>query len=397
MPGGKAAEPEDTATTAHVYIPGCTLLEEWISREDEAELLLEVDRGAWEEKNNVQRRVQHYGHVFSYNTLMLDHLKCAPALPPACARVALRLEALTCAGESLQQLTVNEYLPGQGIAAHIDTPHCLGPTIFFLTLSSGVTISLARRLSDSAVKKLLFLPPRSLLRLTGDARYEFSHGIAPRFTDKVDGVVLQRGRRVSLTFRQPLLLGSFPAATLVPLMGPEALEAQAGLSVSDEEQTSTHVSAFLASLPVGSLVLAVGSRSVCDGKSRVRVVSVCACSVDWARLPWRSASLDAALCVNVFNMLSSKVRRVEAVREAVRCVRTGGRLLLHASSMPSAHAFRHGELYDLCSYVPGTRLVACHGEENGSDWFVELERVCVPDLLPGPAGLALPAFERRRP
>ena len=41
----------------------------------------------------------------------------------------------------LGQLTVNEYEPGQGIAAHIDTFNCLGPEIFVLSLGGGVTIT----------------------------------------------------------------------------------------------------------------------------------------------------------------------------------------------------------------------------------------------------------------
>jgi alkylated DNA repair dioxygenase AlkB len=60
--------------------------------------------------------------------------------------------------------------------------------------------------TDSAtavpLKKLLHLPARSLLVLSGDARYGWQHGIAPRRSDRIDGQLVQRGRRVSLTFRQ---------------------------------------------------------------------------------------------------------------------------------------------------------------------------------------------------
>jgi hypothetical protein len=53
-------------------------------------------------------------------------------------------------------------------------------------------------------RKMVYLPPRSLLVLRGDARYTWSHGIASRHRDKVDQQLLPRGRRVSLTFRQVL-------------------------------------------------------------------------------------------------------------------------------------------------------------------------------------------------
>jgi hypothetical protein len=54
------------------------------------------------------------------------------------------------------------------------------------------------------LRKMVYLPPRSLLVLRGDARYMWSHGIASRHRDKVDQQLLPRGRRVSLTFRQVL-------------------------------------------------------------------------------------------------------------------------------------------------------------------------------------------------
>jgi alkylated DNA repair protein alkB family protein 8 len=52
------------------------------------------------------------------------------------------------------------------------------------------------------LKKHVFLPPRSLIILAGPARYEWTHAISSRTSDKVNGVVVDRLRRVSLTFRQ---------------------------------------------------------------------------------------------------------------------------------------------------------------------------------------------------
>lgn len=46
------------------------------------------------------------------------------------------------------------------------------------------------------------LPARSLLLLRGEARYAWSHGIAARKSDVVDGRLVLRRRRLSVTFRQ---------------------------------------------------------------------------------------------------------------------------------------------------------------------------------------------------
>jgi alkylated DNA repair dioxygenase AlkB len=45
------------------------------------------------------------------------------------------------------------------------------------------------------------LEPRSLLILSSEARYEWTHEIPARKSDEVNGVKQPRARRISLTFR----------------------------------------------------------------------------------------------------------------------------------------------------------------------------------------------------
>lgn len=45
----------------------------------------------------------------------------------------------------INQLTINEYLPGQGINSHTDTETCLGPEIFILNLESDIVMTLTRK------------------------------------------------------------------------------------------------------------------------------------------------------------------------------------------------------------------------------------------------------------
>lgn len=114
--------------------------------------------------------LQHYGFPFNYRTLMLDYTKVTPPLSVDCHRLTQRMLSLVlddgegqssceidreastvedvCPGDrmnvlrpadesrnkkretgrshlrpssALTQLTVNEYLPGQGIAQHVGT------------------------------------------------------------------------------------------------------------------------------------------------------------------------------------------------------------------------------------------------------------------------------------
>jgi alkylated DNA repair dioxygenase AlkB len=50
-------------------------------------------------------------------------------------------------------------------------------------------------------KKRLLLEPRSLLIMTGEARYKWTHGIPKADTDEWNGKLIPRSRRVSLTYR----------------------------------------------------------------------------------------------------------------------------------------------------------------------------------------------------
>jgi len=100
----------------------------------------------------------------------------------------------------IDQVTVNEYTPGVGIAPHIDTHSAFGGGAILSLSLAGATVMELRRRGDH---RPLLLPRRSLLVLGGEARYAWSHYIAARKTDVIGGVVVPRpDRRVSLTLRQ---------------------------------------------------------------------------------------------------------------------------------------------------------------------------------------------------
>jgi 2OG-Fe(II) oxygenase superfamily len=96
----------------------------------------------------------------------------------------------------------------------IDTPSSIGPDICVVNLGSPTVMTLSRisgidsgdDIQDESfrigTKKHLFLPRRSALILSGEARYCWSHSIAQRKSDKVNGTLIQRSTRISLTFRQ---------------------------------------------------------------------------------------------------------------------------------------------------------------------------------------------------
>ncbi len=184
----------DSACSA---VSGLSLLPDFITETEERELLSVIDQRPW--LADLQRRVQHYGYRYDYTARQVTADLYLGALPDWLQLLTTRLHFEGLFATPPDQVIVNEYHPGQGIAAHVDCIPCFGGTIASLSFGSGCLMDFTH--SKTAQKTSLFLPSRSLLLLQGDARYHWQHGIAKRKSDVVDGVKMQRGRRVSLTFR----------------------------------------------------------------------------------------------------------------------------------------------------------------------------------------------------
>jgi alkylated DNA repair dioxygenase AlkB len=180
-------------------IPGLKLVADFVSLEQERSLLASIDAQPW--RGDLERRVQHYGWVYDYKRRAVDDSMYLGPLPSFAADLIARLHDEGFMPKLPDQLIVNEYTPGQGIAKHVDCKPCFGPVVVSLSLGSATTMVLQR----GADKLELRLPVRSLLVLAEDARYLWSHMIPARQSDMVDGVRRTRARRVSLTFRTVLV------------------------------------------------------------------------------------------------------------------------------------------------------------------------------------------------
>lgn len=148
-----------------------------------------VDAQPW--SNELKRRVQHYGFRYNYRDRSRGEL-LGPVPPPLAAlgqRLQRQFHTLP-----LEQVIVNEYVPGQGIGAHVDQPDLFGPVVLSASLGSPCVMHFTRAGQDTYVQPLA---PRSVVVLREAARYEWQHAIPARRED--EGVL--RTRRVSLTFR----------------------------------------------------------------------------------------------------------------------------------------------------------------------------------------------------
>ena len=176
-------------------IPGLSIIENFITKEEEKELLNCIDKESW--SNALKRRTQHYGYKYDYTTRSLPQ-KLDDLSKPWMKPVLTKLVETKIFPVCPEQIIVNEYTPGQGISKHIDQPKIFGPIVASLSLESPCIMTLE---SPQKVEYDLFLKPRSLLILTGKSRYNWFHSIPSRKSDTVEGKIIPRERRVSLTFR----------------------------------------------------------------------------------------------------------------------------------------------------------------------------------------------------
>jgi alkylated DNA repair dioxygenase AlkB len=171
--------------------PGLTIIEDWITRDEERGLIRSLKDGPW--LTTLKRRVQHYGYPYHYGSRGVGNR--LGDLPEWVGFVQDKMLDQGLIKKPLEQLIVNEYEPGQGIGRHVDS-HDFGNTIISLSLGSQCHMIFRDRAGDGGVKEIT-LKSRSLLVMRDEARLKWTHEIPSRKSDK--GV--SRRTRVSLTFR----------------------------------------------------------------------------------------------------------------------------------------------------------------------------------------------------
>jgi alkylated DNA repair protein (DNA oxidative demethylase) len=122
-----------------------------------------------------KRRVSWFGWRYDYD----EHgLRAAPPIPdwlrPLRERAAAMIDAVP---EQLEQALVTEYAPGAGIGWHRDRPDF--DKVVGVSLLTPCTLRLRQRRNGGFDRAGLSLSPRSAYALTGAAREQWEHSLAP--------------------------------------------------------------------------------------------------------------------------------------------------------------------------------------------------------------------------
>lgn len=163
-------------------INGLTYIDDFISEEESKLLLGVIDSHPWQ--TSLKRRVQQYGPVYDYTTKSLKE-KYFP-IPEFIKSTISKIDELNLFQTQPNQIIINEYLSGQGIAKHIDSAY-FGSTVASLSLCSSTIMLLGQYGGEEFNQEL---KTNSIIVLAGEARTKWYHSI-PTVSE----------RRVSVTFR----------------------------------------------------------------------------------------------------------------------------------------------------------------------------------------------------
>lgn len=198
-------QPKSCGTSS---IAGLSYVPRLLDPLEAADLLRVVDRGDWFHVTEGGRRVQHYGHAYDYSGRGVVPGVTVPAIPEWATRLSEQICARVGTKTPFEQLIVNEYQPGQGIAKHVDS-QAFGGTVAIVSLGAAAMMLFAPRSGRARRERAIgaILEPGSLTVLSGAARADWTHEIPKRKSDPLPSEgdapfrAVERGRRVSLTFR----------------------------------------------------------------------------------------------------------------------------------------------------------------------------------------------------
>ena len=182
-------------------VPGLVFCEGFLTPAEESLCIERIDaaEGLW--LDDLSRRVQHYGWRYDYKARSITPDMHIGELPDWLSKLAQRLYDETSLFDRVpEQVIVNEYLPGQGIAMHTDH-RGFGATVCTISLGDDWEMDFSE---DWTEKRPALLFRRSCVLLTGESRSTWQHGIAPRKSELTANGRRDRRRRVSLTFRTVL-------------------------------------------------------------------------------------------------------------------------------------------------------------------------------------------------
>jgi len=185
-------------------IPGLFLQENIITIEDETEIVKWLDTRDW--STVLPRRTQHFGYLYDYSQVGLQ------SGDPFEGYIFILSDFLkkNKIMNEIDQCIVNEYTKDQKIGKHIDgqrgnRSNIFGPIIVSISLLEDTNFIFTNTKNKEKVE--IYIPRRSLLLMSSESRYTWTHEIPKRLSVNINGKNVKKNdnyRRISLTFRKTI-------------------------------------------------------------------------------------------------------------------------------------------------------------------------------------------------
>jgi alkylated DNA repair dioxygenase AlkB len=137
-------------------IKGLTYIENYISNQQQQLLVENIDNNTY--LTDLKRRVQHYGFKYDYKARKIDDSFKIGSLPSWLSPYSHQLKNEALVNKIPDQVIVNEYECGQGIAKHIDCTTCFDDKIAILSTLSSIVLDFFK----GSEKFSILLKPKSL-------------------------------------------------------------------------------------------------------------------------------------------------------------------------------------------------------------------------------------------
>jgi len=189
----KVCQIKPTLVEKTTPVPGLRLFENFISSDLHDKFVAQMDRGVPEQNN---------GHYDGYD--FPDYEAFDAAFYPLVKDVFAKLRELDFfSGEKDLKLacTLIGYEKDGYITRHVDSQLVSGGTVILVSFLSPVVVNFYSEKGTKEHHKI-FVPPRSMYVISGEARYKWSHEILPDETS-YDSTPFERGRRYAILFTPP--------------------------------------------------------------------------------------------------------------------------------------------------------------------------------------------------